>query len=119
MNRQNSLPDSDVQFHDRKSSAGSALNEERLGRSRSNSENNVSEGISVNNITSTNGLTSGRLGKESEPEVEKWSSEDGLEQLPVGVVMDREEWRVSGEEKVPVSWVLFKCIKRSVPVVSV
>ena len=98
MNRQNSLPDSEVQFHDRKSSAGSALNEERLGRSHSNLENNVSEGISVNN------LTSGRLRKESEPEVEKWSSEDGLEPLPVGIVMDREERRVSGEDKVPVSW---------------
>ena len=56
-NRQNSLPDSEVQFHERKSSTGSALNEERLS----------------------------------------------LEKLPVGIVMDTEEPRLSEDEKVPVS----------------
>ncbi len=55
-NRQNSLPDSEVQYHDRKSSIGSALDEERLS----------------------------------------------LQQLPVGIVMDREERRGSEEDKTPV-----------------
>ena len=91
MNRRNSLPDSEVHYRDRKSSTGSMRDEERFGPGHSNSGNFASEEMYTSDAISVGSR------KGSEPEVE-----NSVKQLPVGIVMDRVERRVSQEDKVPV-----------------
>ena len=100
MNRRNSLLDSGIHYRDRKSSTGSMRDEERFDPGRSNSGNFASEEMYTNDAISVGS----RRG--SEPEVE-----NSVKQLPVGIVMDRVERRVSQEDKVPVGSVPFEYSK--------
>ena len=91
MIRQNSLPNSEAHYGDRKSSAGSMRDEGGIGHSRSNSGNLSSEEMHTNDVISV----SSRKG--SLPEMEK-----SVKQLPVGIVMDRVKRRVSQDDEGPV-----------------
>ena len=108
VNRQNSLPGSGIQNHDRKGSLGSAHSDLRLGRSRSNSgsaprEAGSERGPVGNRFPAGSGVISGHSTGEIVQDLE-----NGLEQLPVGIVRDEEERRGSPEDTAPVC-IIYHC----------
>ncbi|XP_028396908.1 tyrosine-protein phosphatase non-receptor type 13-like [Dendronephthya gigantea] len=84
VNRQNSLPNSDMQNRESKGTN----DDEGPSRSRSNSWNQHFESASIKYGVSRNAVPPSRPRIGSESEVMKWSYKSDVKELPVGIIMD-------------------------------